>query len=455
MNLEGRPSLCRKCGAIVGAGQNTCTVCGADAAATSSISPNQPRRAYDLDAMRFARAVLNRSYIFTILFLVANFFVFLLMWQSSGMNSGALWVFPQEVLQAYGAKLNFLIKQDHQWWRFVTPVFIHVNVLHLLVNMYSLWMIGPYVEKLYGSAKFVVFWVVTGVAGVVASYLTVRPEWVKGLLGSFVFKARDDPSVGASGALFGLIGVLFVFGIKFRRELPEGFKRAFGTGLLPVILINLFIGFMARGFIDNAAHLGGLVSGAAMALVVDYKRPGERATITITWRALQVLSLALVAVSFFMVQRHFRDPYRAGPNPIPLEASTNEHAVVPYLNAINEGQRAFEAAVSNKIDQEQFQHALMLLDQSVGPDQTGEALRTELKALLLRARNLSVVPERNRRQTEFQAQTKKLYQDYEAWTARRDKWINETGKTYGIELVTPEDTNTNSGAEKPASSPAR
>jgi rhomboid protease GluP len=77
--------------------------------------------------------------------------------------------------------------------------------------------------------------------------------------------------------LFGLVGVLFIFGIKFRHELPEGFKRAFGTGMLPIIVINLVIGFVGRGFIDNAAHLGGLLSGAALALAVDYRRPGERA----------------------------------------------------------------------------------------------------------------------------------------------------------------------------------
>src|SRR2546422_7407649 len=117
----------------------------------------------------------------------------------------------------------------------------------------------------------------TGIAGVVASYLTVLKLGTPiGPIARFVFRPNDFPSAGASGALFGLIGVLFVFGIKFRRELPEGFKRAFGTGLLPLIFINLFIGFMGRGFIDNAAHLGGLASGAALALVIDYKRPGER-----------------------------------------------------------------------------------------------------------------------------------------------------------------------------------
>ena len=262
------------------------------------------------NAISFARAVLGRPFIFTIIFLTANFFVFLLMWQSSGMRVAVLWPsgeFPEEVLLAYGAKMNSLIhQQPHEWWRFVTPVFIHVNLLHVLVNMYSLWVIGPWVEKLYGAAKFVVFWVATGVLGVVASYLTVMPDAHPGLIGSFIIKTSDAPSAGASGALFGLAGVLFVFGLKYRRELPEGFKRAFGTGLLPVILINLFIGFTLRGLIDNAAHLGGLLSGVAMASVVSYRRPGARASVAIAWRALQIAALLLVGLSFFMVARRFQ-----------------------------------------------------------------------------------------------------------------------------------------------------
>ena len=104
------------------------------------------------------------------------------------------------------------------------------------------------------------------------------------------------------------MGVLFVFGIKFRHELPEGFKRAFGTGMLPIIFINLFIGFIGRGFIDNAAHLGGLLSGAALALVVDYQRPVSRASITNVWRVLQLLRLSVVALGFYKVVRNFNRP---------------------------------------------------------------------------------------------------------------------------------------------------
>jgi rhomboid protease GluP len=277
-------------------------VCGAPlAAATPPQVPLHER--YNLS---YARAVLSRPYIFTIVFLVLNFFIFLLMWQISGMATSVLWTgFPEPVLLAFGAKTNYLIGYDHEYWRLVTPVFIHVNLPHVVINMYSLWVIGPWVEKLYGSAKFAVFWVVTGVAGVLASYLTVIPGSHPGVVTSFLIKSHDDPSAGASGALFGLVGVLFVFGLKYRRELPEGFKRAFGTGMLPVILLNLGIGFVGRGFIDNAAHMGGLLSGAALAAVVSYKRPGQSAGVTIAWRVGQVLALLVVVVSFFMVARTF------------------------------------------------------------------------------------------------------------------------------------------------------
>jgi rhomboid protease GluP len=257
--------------------------------------------------MAYARAVLSRPYIFTIVFLVANFFIFLLMWESSGMSSSVLWgAFPEQVLLAYGAKTNYLIKYDHEWWRFVTPVFIHVNLPHVLINMYSLWVIGPWVEKLYGSAKFTIFWIVTGIAGVAASYLTVIPGSNPGLLGSFLIKSADEPSAGASGALFGLVGVLFVFGLKYRRELPEGFRRAFGTGMLPVILLNLGIGFMLRGLIDNAAHVGGLLSGGLLATFISYKRPGTPASVTLAWRIVQMIALLIVLVCFFFAARHFQ-----------------------------------------------------------------------------------------------------------------------------------------------------
>src|SRR5207244_1635441 len=182
-------------------------------------------------------------------------------------------------------------------------------------------------------------------------YLTVaKPGTAIGPIARFIFKTNDVPSAGASGALFGLVGVLFVFGIKFRHELPEGFKRAFGTGLLPVIMINLFIGFVGRGFIDNAAHLGGMLSGAALALAVGYRRPGERPSIAISWHVLQIMALALVAVSFFKVAQHFRDP-------VPAFATVeNGQVALPdkgpdslrFKKAMNDAQESLYDAVSGE-----------------------------------------------------------------------------------------------------------
>jgi rhomboid protease GluP len=378
--------------------------------------------------MRFAKLVLGRPYIFTIVFLVANFFLFLLMWKSSGLTSDAIWSFPTPVLIAYGAKLNVLINhQPHQWWRFVTPIFLHGSLIHLLVNMYSLWMIGPYVEKLYGSAKFVFFWVVTGVMGVLASYLTVvDPNTPLGPIGRFLFKNQDGPSIGASGALFGLVGVLFVFGIKFRNELPEGFKRAFGTGLLPVIVLNLFIGFMGQRIIDNAAHLGGLVSGAALALVIGYRRPGEPERFQLVWKVIQIACLAFVVVCFAQVAKNFGADFPPEPANVISQPSKNQPAL-KFSRAMNEAQDAFSAA--RKGDLSEIDPALKALGETEGPDFKSDQLRRQLVLLLQRAKEPQPVatpspakskPEKaNSLDTEFAT----FHKDYE-------EWVKTSGKAF-------------------------
>lgn len=384
----------------------------------------------DGETLRFARAILDRPHKFTIALLVANLFVFLLMWQSSGLTSPALWEFPENVLLAYGAKLNSLINEQHQWWRFITPMFVHVNLPHLLVNMYSLWMVGPYVEKLYGSAKFVTFWVITGIAGVVASYLTVRPGAAVGSIGRFLFKAGDVPSAGASGALFGLVGVLFVFGIKFRHELPEGFKRAFGTGMLPIILINLFIGYLGRGFIDNAAHLGGLISGSILALAVDYRRPGERSGVATAWRVVQVACLALVAIAFLMTYRNPPPPSVLAET---LQAQREEIArYLLYVKPLNEAQEVFNLALHDR-DYSKIDAAVRDLDQVPHLNAKSDELRDELKALLSDAKALHV-PAANSAKLDAKVDQEKqgaLATKFRAWQKTYYAWLKTDGRNYG------------------------
>ena len=424
--------MCRSCGAIVGASESQCAVCGTP----SGVSPEQLQtyRAADRETIRFARAVLSRPYIFTVVLLIVNLFVFMLMWSSSGMSSQTLWVaFPEPVLEAYGAKLNYLINApNYQWWRFITPMFVHINLPHLLVNMYSLWIVGPYVEKLYGSAKFIVFWVVTGIAGVVASYLTVRPDLATGTLGRFLFKSADVPSAGASGALFGLVGVLFVFGIKFRHELPEGFKRAFGTGMIPIIVINLFIGFIGRGLIDNAAHLGGLLSGAALAAVVQYRRPGERRGLAVAWRILQVVALSLVVIGFYKTARNFNRSLHVTSQP-----ALGQQAVlfVQYAAAMNEAKHKTEAVLQNR-DVSNVDQVVERLRQAPQLDAQADEFRGRLHSILVRAATAvaAATPppgDGPRRQPPLDDQ--KLAEEFKQWDSEYKAWLPQATQTYTSE----------------------
>ncbi len=422
-----RPTMCRSCGSIVGGGADQCAVCGASVSAARA---GQTRPAADNETIRFARAILNRPYKFTIVLLIANILAFILMLQASGSSLSLTTPLPFEVLVPFGAKVNYLIREQHQWWRFVTPVFLHVNLLHLLVNMYSLWIVGPYVEKLYGSAKFVFFWVLTGIAGVVGSYFTVRQGVAIGPISAFIFKGLDTPSAGASGALFGLVGVLFVFGIKFRRELPEGFKRAFGTGLLPMIFLNLFIGYVLRGFIDNAAHLGGLAAGALLALMVGYRRPGEeRSGMALTWNVVQFAALALVVVSFFKTAQHLRDP-------LPVTVLARDTLAAPgqpqnpeylyYAKAMNDAQEAFVVAMQDR-NASNIDPAIKNLDAAPQLEARSDELRNSLKTLLLRAKEIGDMSTSPAAKEKERA----LTNDFAAWRKDYNQWLKSAAKNYG------------------------
>jgi rhomboid protease GluP len=420
--------VCRHCGALVGAGEGRCLMCGTPVAPQRPREPSRQRAHADPETARFIRAVISRPATFTFIFLIANVFLYLLMWLSGGATG--------QILLAYGAKLNFLIDHESQWWRFVTPIFLHVQLpkfgpLHLLSNMYGLFMLGPFVEKLYGSARFVVFWILTGIAGVVASYLTVRPEWAHGALGQYFFKQYDAPSAGASGALFGLMGVLLVFGVKYRHELPEGLKRTFGTGLLPTLLLNIFIGYMAGGFIGNAAHLGGLVSGMALALVVDYKRPGARGAVAHAWHAAQVACLLLVAASFVMVARHFdAPPPRLSNLPERAGAFGEKPPVSPFIESVNAGRNAL-AHFLDEGGADALAPAFEKLETTPSLSPDADIVRQDLKALVARARTES--GDRNLKEGELVRQRELLGADLRAWDERFDRWVEDEGRpTFGV-----------------------
>lgn len=153
------------------------------------------------------------------------------------------------VLRVLGWKQNDLI-QGGEYWRLLSATFLHGNLVHIFFNGYSLYALGPESERIYGSQRFLVLYLLSGLAGSVASYALT-----------------SGASVGASGAIFGLIGSLAVFYYINRQTLGEA-GRAQLQSMGAVIMINLFIGFSARGVIDNFAHLGGLAGGVLVGLAL-------------------------------------------------------------------------------------------------------------------------------------------------------------------------------------------
>lgn len=155
-----------------------------------------------------------------------------------------------------------------QLWRLWTVTLLHdpSNLLHLLLNMYALFLAGPIVERLYGSPLTVLFYLVAAAGG---------------SLGSFAFGSLTLPSVGASGAIFGLFGLLLVATRTHHPALDRA-SRGFVAQLGTLLLINVIIGIAAAGYIDNAAHGGGFVTGALLGIAFV---PGRVATLRGMWQA--------------------------------------------------------------------------------------------------------------------------------------------------------------------------
>lgn len=230
---------------------------------------------------QFLQAFWSRRTTVTYVLFGLNILVFILMSLAGGATNDA-------TLMAFGVKSNFEI--DHgEIWRMVTPIFIHIGLLHIVFNSYAIWIVGPTVEKLYGGARFFILYIVTGIAGVWGSYL-YHPEAV---------------SAGASGAIFGLFGALLVVGFKYRSEFPPMFQKAVGKGVFPVIAINLVIGYVIPG-IDNSAHVAGLVSGAVLAAVIPFKKPGD--STSNLFKLLQIVLAIVVLLSFYQVVAHYDGP---------------------------------------------------------------------------------------------------------------------------------------------------
>ena len=186
-------------------------------------------------------------------------------------------------LYALGANSGNLVVGGEPW-RLLTSVFLHANFLHLAMNLYALMTVGPLIEEIFGFRKFLVFYVGTGLAGAAVTAWWHYPR----MLG-----------VGASGAIFGLIGVAAVWGWRRGGSMGRGIQGL----MMQWAIYGLVMGLLIRA--DNAAHLGGLVAGALFGLLVEDRAP-RQALVVKVWEGLAYLCILCVALSFVMVALRYQ-----------------------------------------------------------------------------------------------------------------------------------------------------
>lgn len=170
----------------------------------------------------------------TYVLIVVNLMIFLY-----GMLHG-----NDELVELFGN--NYELVQSGQIYRLFTCMFVHSDTMHILLNMYALYTIGPVVERYYGKGKYLFIYIISGLLGSVFSG---------------VFMSANSISIGASGAIFGLLGSICYFTYYYRATL-QGILRG---SIIPVIVINLIIGFLSPS-IDLSAHIGGLIGGILVSM---------------------------------------------------------------------------------------------------------------------------------------------------------------------------------------------
>ena len=190
----------------------------------------------------------------------------------------------------YGFLLNksdFLIQEfstygplirNGEIYRIITGGFVHIDIIHFACNMYSLYILGTQAESFFGKTKYTLIYFFS---------------LITGSLLSIIFNI-NTPSIGASGAIFGVLGAMLYFGLNYRVYLGNNFLKQ----ILPVILINLAIGFVMPN-IDNFAHIGGLVGGFFLTMALGIKHRVKK------YNIINGLLLSLIYFGFLIFMNFF------------------------------------------------------------------------------------------------------------------------------------------------------
>lgn len=186
-----------------------------------------------------------------------------------------------DALIAFGGKYGYYIVYGGQWWRLITAGFLHGGILHIGMNMWVLYDLGPRVDAVFGNWRYIVIYIVSTVTGYLASLY-----WAPAVL-----------SIGASAGIAGLIGGMVGLGTREKHGLMGAERNRYLQWMLMIVVM----GFLISG-IDNAAHIGGFVGGFIVAYIAGSK--GHARGDDTLWKTLGAVAIAVTLYAFFQMVRY-------------------------------------------------------------------------------------------------------------------------------------------------------
>jgi rhomboid protease GluP len=257
--------MCKACRGLIEPSTRTCPLCGLESVpAQRASSVEKPGSEHFL-----SRLVLTINIALYVLMLMVDLKLeteSALRWPSKG------------VFLDFGGQ-DTLAVASGEWWRLITSNFIHLGIIHIMFNSLALYQIGPLVEEVYGSQKFIFIYVVTGLFSSLCSYAF----WIDG--------------AGASGAIFGLIGLMAVYGYRLGGSAGRALMRQ-------MLIWAAFAVIVTFNSANQVAHIGGLIAGAAMGFLIRGEHPATKRE-ALGWNAAAICSALLVVVSFVMIAAHY------------------------------------------------------------------------------------------------------------------------------------------------------
>jgi rhomboid protease GluP len=275
---QPRPKLCPACGSLVGISATRCHICGAN--------------------LRFSLAAVSKSLSgyfggeapVTTAILISNILMFAVCWLVSiakgQQGFSVLFGFNGETLYRLGMGIPFRY-DDFSWYRLITAMYLHGGLIHIGLNMLAFMNIGPAVEHVYGSARYFFFYTLCGFCGALMSA-----------------RFSGAPSVGASGAIMGLIGILIALTSRRGGAYMRDLRGRLISSVVSIFAIGLFVSGLHT---DNWAHFGGLAAGFLLGRFFMDREPSDARDRNLAY-ALGWAAFVVVAACFVIMILHFSKP---------------------------------------------------------------------------------------------------------------------------------------------------